>query len=560
MKNLFKMSLMLGAMAIALSSCNCLRKMNRKVNQIQASCAPQVLVKKGSTVNADVTVSFPAKYFNDNAVVKVTPVLVNAQGETLAGTPKFLQGKSVRDNYTVIDWKEGGSYSQSISFPYDAKFGNSTLELQFEAKCSNACGKKGKEYSKFVTIPVAVGISNLSDKFDYVAMMEVIPDNFQRVTSVTENADLIFVINSSNVRTKALSTDGLATLKQFVVDNSSKDRTTVSPVYSKGYASPDGPLGFNDKLAKSRSESAQKAVAKKYFDKDKTAKYDISSYGEDWNGFKELVEKSNIQDKDLILQVLQMYSDPVKRDQEIKNMSGAFKVLEKEVLPKLRRAVISSTAETSGKTDQEILAAAKSNPSSLSVEEVLYAAKLMGDDNAGKVKMFGAVAAKLDDPRVYNNYGVALANTGDFKGANDQFAKAVKSKDSRVTDNMGYVAVASGDVDRGVKSLSSSSSDNAKATVAFLNGDYNKASQGMKSNYNKAVTALCNNDLAAASKALANDNSAKADYLKAIIAARQGDSKAAVANLKTACAKEPAMKAKALNDVEFAKIPEVKTL
>lgn len=559
MKNLVRLSLVLATVAILLSGCNCLHKMTKKINNVQASCAPAVLTKKGNNISADVTVSFPAKYFNENAVIKVTPVLVYEGGET-AGTPKFIQGKSVKDNYTVIDWKQGGSYSQTITFPYEAKYNNCTLELRMEAKCFNACSKKVNEFSKFLVVPVAVGTSTIQDAIDYSAFMVVMDDQLQRVTSTTENADVMFLINKSNVRKDALSTESLTTLKNFVADNTGKERTSVSPIYSKGYASPDGPLAFNDKLAKARSESAQKAVSTSTFKDIKDAKYDISAYGEDWSGFKALVEKSDMKDKDLILQVLQMYSDPAQRDRELMNMSSAFQVLAKDVLPKLRRSVISSTVDVAGKTDEEILALAISNPDGLTVEEVLFADKLVKNP-ADKAKMYSKVASKLNDARVYNNYGVALAQTGDYKGATDQLQKASKLANApAVNDNLGFAQFASGNTEAGKKLLASSSNPNAKAAVAVANGDYAPASKAMKG-YNKAVADVCNGDLKAAKAAISNDNSANAEYLKAVIAAKEGDANAALANLKSAIAKNPALKAKAAKDVEFAKIAaQVKAL
>ena len=552
MKRLVKATLILSCMALVLSSCNCYKKMLKKVDTVQVACTPEVLTLKGSTVTADIKVTFPPKYFDEVAVLKVTPVLVFEGGE-IAGTPKFVQGENVKDNYTVIPWKTGGSYTQTVSFPYDSKARLSTLELRMEGKCSNKCSKKFREFVPFAAVPVAQGIStvqNDADKMDYLAIM---PDNFKKVVTISQDAEILYQINKSNVRKDQLTTDQIKMLNDFVKENSDKEKVTMGSIAAKGYASPDGPVKFNDELSKKRSETGKEAYSKQL---GMDAKYDISAYGEDWDGFKELVEKSDIKDKELILQVLQMYSSPVKRDEEIKNMSSVFKVLAEEILPQLRRTKLVATADVHSKTDAELKAAVDKDINSLNVEEMLYSATLY-NNNSEKAEIYEAAAKKYNDARAYNNLGVVLAKEGKLDQAKKALEQAAKLQSApEISNNLGVIALAQGNVAEAKKYLSSLNTKEAKSNMALVQlaeGNYSEATKGL-SGYNLAVAEVANGNLAKAKTALAKENSADADYLRAVIAMREGDTKAAIANLKSAFSKESSLKEKAKTDVEFAKL------
>ena len=552
MKRLVKVSLILSCMALVLSSCNCYKKMLKKVDTVQTSCTPAVLSLKGSTVTADIKVTFPPKYFDEVAVLKVTPVLVFEGGE-IAGTPKFVQGENVKDNYTVIPWKTGGSYTQTVTFPYDPKARLSTLELRMESKCSNKCSKKYREFIPFAAMPVAQGISTVQNDADQTSYLAYMPDNFKKVTTISQDAEILYQINKANVRKNQLTTDQIKMLNDFVKENADKEKVTLGNIAAKGYASPDGPVKFNDELSKKRSETGKEAYSKQL---GMDAKYDIAAYGEDWDGFKELVEKSDIKDKELILQVLQMYSSPVKRDEEIKNMSSVFKVLAEEILPQLRRTKLVATADVQSKTDAELKAAVDQNVNSLDLEEMMYAATLY-KKNSEKAMIYEAAAKKYNDARAYNNLGVALAKQGKLDQAKKALDQAAKLQSApEISNNLGVVALAQGNVAEAKKYLSSLNTKDAKRNMALVElaeGNSSEAAKGL-SGYTLAVAEVANGNLAKAKTALAKEKSADADYLRAVIAMREGDSKAAIANLKSAFSKKKSLKEKAKTDVEFAKL------
>lgn len=389
---------------------------------------------------------------------------------------------------------------------------------------------------------------------DNAAYLTIMPDNFKRVTTITKDAEIMYQINRSNVRPGELTKEQVKMFEDFVKEYSNKDRATLGNVYAKGYASPDGPVKFNDELSKKRSESGQEAIAKKL--SSVNPKYDIAAYGEDWEGFKELVSASDIEDKDLILQVLAMQDNPVKRDEEIKSMTAVFEVLAKEILPQLRRTKLIADVDIEGRTDAEIKEAAAKNIDVLSEEEMLYAATLT-DDNAAKLKAYEAAASKYNSVRGYNNAGVILAKEGKLAQAKAQLDKAAAmSKDAAITNNLGVVALMNGDLATAQKYLSALNTADSKANMGLVNlaeGNYAEAAKTL-SGYDLAVAEVLNGNLSKAKSILAGENSADADYLKAVIAMREGNSSAAMSNLKSAVAKDPSMKDQAVNDVEFAKL------
>ena len=551
MKRFVKVSLMLASAAVLLSSCNCYKKMAKNADDVNITCTPTVLSLKGNTVSADITVTYPAAYFNKKAVLKVTPVLVFEGGE-ITGTPKYVQGEKVKDNYTVIAKKQGGSYTQTVTFPYDSRADLCTMELRVEGKCAKG---KHSEFPPIAAIPVAQGISTIQKLADNAAGLAIMPDNFKRVTTISQGAEIMYLINRANVRKGELTKEQIKMFEDFVKEYSNKDRATLGNIYAKGYASPDGPLAFNDKLSKERSQTGQKAISEKLKDV-KNAKYDIAAYGEDWEGFKELVSASDIKDKDLILQVLAMYDNPVKRDEEIRNMSSVFDVLAKEILPQLRRTKLSADVDIEGRTDAEILAAVSGNIDVLNEEEMLYGATLTGDA-ALKIKAYKAAATKFNSARGYNNMGVVLGQTGKAGEAKSAIEKAATlSNDPIISNNLGVLALMNGDVAKAKSYLSALSIPQARKSMGLVNlaeGNYAEAARALDG-YNLAVAEVLNGNLAKAKSVLSGDNSAQADYLKAIIAMREGNSSSAIANLKSAISKNSAYKAKAVKDVEFAKL------
>ena len=562
--------------AIAFTSCNCFNQMAKNQDEVKITCTPEVLALNNGKVEADITVTFPQYYFNKKAVIKVTPVIVFGGG-MVEGATKYFQGDKVKENYTVVS-ATGGQYTQHVEFPYEARMANSELRLLVEVKCPKgkcktftlinantgalptkseaatlaAGGKNAEAIKAAFALPVAKGVNTLQSDLDYAAVMGNTANNYKNVTTVVTKADILYAINSSRVAKKAGETEDLKAFKENVVAQQSNDRATQK-LYVHGYASPDGPEKFNDKLSNARSKSGHK-VAEKLL-KDTGMGLDVASYGEDWEGFKELVAASDIEDKDIILQVLSRYDSSTQREAEIKNMSAVFTALKKEILPKLRRAQLVNSTDIKGKTNDEMAALINAGRlEELTNEELLYMAESVITDAKVQATVLEYAAKKFNDARAYNNLGVAYAKMGEVKKALANFEKAAQMglNTNEVNSNLALANLADGNVAK-AQQYAAAADAKTKAMLAAAQGSYSAAASTLEG-YNAAIANTMNNDLTAAKKAITADASAKADYLRAVIASKEGDLETAKAQLKSAISKDASLAAKAANDVNLSNL------
>ena len=577
MKNVFRLMAIVAVASLSLTSCNCFKKMAKNQDEVKVTCTPDVLTLNNGKVEADITVVFPAEYYNKKAVLKVTPIMV-FEGGIVEGATKYFQGGKVKENYTVIDKKLGGEYTQHVEFPYDARMAQSELKVLVEVKCPKgkckdytlvnantgalptkaekaalaAGGAQAEAVKVEFAYPIAKGVNTLQGDLDYASAMSNTANNYKNVTTVVTKADILYAINSSNVSKKAANTEDLKAFKENVVANQANDRASQK-LYVNGYASPDGPEKFNDKLSSARSKSGHKAAQKLL--KDTGMELDAASYGEDWEGFKELVAASDIEDKDLILQVLSRYDSSTQRESEIKNMSAVFTELKKEILPKLRRAQLVNSTDIKGKTNDEMAALINEGRlEELTNEELLYMAESVLTDAKAKVAVLEYTAKKFNDARAYNNLGVVLAQLGDKAKALTAFEKAAQLglNNNEINSNLALANLANGNVAK-AQQFAAAADAKTKSLISAAQGSYSAAASTLEG-YNAAIASTLNNDLSAAKKAIAAETTAKADYLRSVIASKEGDLETAKAQLKSAIAKDATLAAKAAKDVNLANL------
>ena len=571
MKKIFTLTVVLAA-ALTLSSCDCFKKMAKNPDAIQVSCTPEVLVLNNGKIAADLSASIPADYFNVKAALKVTPVLF-FEGGAVAGETILLQGEKIEANGLVVVKDEVMTLNRHIEFDYQPAMDACELKLLVEVKCKSG---KCKEFTlvnantgAILTAEqleviakndeaayalksecgrkVAVGLNVLQKDIDFASAMATEQNNYKNVNTTVVTADLVYKINSSVLSKKATETEEVAALKSSVEGYLNNDRAAQS-VYVKGYASPDGPEKFNDKLSDKRSQSGLKAVQKLLAETG--LNIDAAAYGEDWDGFKAAVAASNIQDKDLILQVLSMYSSAAEREKEIKNLASVFGALKTEVLPQLRRAQIVNTIDVTGKTDAEMVALVNAgNAAELNLEELLHIAEAQPAVAEAALK---AAASKYGDARAYNNLAIVLAKQGDYAGALKALDSAAKagSKSEELNNNYALVYLAMGETDKAAEYAKGANAE-VKALAAAAKGEYSAAVNNLEG-YNAAIAQVQEGKLAAAKSSLNGDQSAKADYLRAVIAAKEGNISAAKAALQSAVAKDASLAKKAAKDVNLA--------
>jgi len=548
--------------AFVLSSCAGLTKMRDDASTVQYQVKPNPLETHAGVVNVSGDVKFPEKYFNKKAVVVATPVL-KYEGGQIEYPSTTLQGEKVEGNNKVIPYA-GGSYTYSGTVPYTPEMMKSELFVKMSARI-----KEGDPV-EFESAKIADGIVNSATLVVVDPKTITMSDNFKRIIPENYSADIHYVINQADVRKSELKADDIKAFEQSIVDVKATPNKQLKGAKILAYASPDGPIDLNEKLSAKRETSAEKYFKKALKDKKITEAeaenfLSMMTTPEDWDGFKTLMEKSSIQDKELILRVLSMYSDPVVREREIKNISKAYTEIAEEVLPQLRRSVMSVDVDVVGKSDQELLNLSLSNPSSLNLEEILYAGKLATNLN-DKAAIYKAAAKNFPNCiRAHNNLGDIYLQQGKITDAKSSFTAANAIKDNAtVKANLGAVALAEGDL-KGAEDILTSAMSAGDAVsynlgiIKIKQGDYAAATNyfGNKPSFNAALAQMLNgnNDKAIATlNQLGDVKDGWVYYLKALASVRGGNADAVINNLRTAISLDPKIKAYAAKDAEFLKV------
>ena len=523
----------------------------------QVTVNPSPLTVVGNLVEADIMGTFPVKKFGKNAVLTVTPVLKYAGGEAVGQSVTYV-GEKVKENGTVVSYKEGGQFSLKASFEYVPAMAKSELYLRFTAK-------QGKKVVEIPDMKVADGVISTAK----IAQAEdvkpqVTADKFQRIIQEVQEADIKFLIQQTTLRNSELKSQELKDLYAAIKDADTTANKAINKLEVAGYASPDGEQDLNAKLAETRQAKSQKHLQKQLKKAKVDAAIESNVTAEDWAGFQAAMEASNIQDKELVLRVLSMYTDPEEREAQIKNLSAVFKTIADEVLPALRRSRLILTTDLIGKSDEEIATLAVNDPAALNVEELLYAATLTNEANEKLAIYKKATELFANDYRGFNNLGMVYFAQGNVAEARRCYAKALQlaPANADVNYNAGIAAMAENDLAKAEEYLGKAAGTEgdlnaAMGTLYTMKGDYAAAKNayGNSASNNAAVQHILNEDYAAARQTLAkvaNPNATTA-YLAAVVGARTNDREAVYANLKLAVERDAAMKVKAQEDIEFAK-------
>ena len=552
-KNLFILSV---ASVLLMSSCS-------KLGALSAdnfNVIPDPLESQAGQVPATINGTFPEKYMKKKAVVTVVPELRYADGQVAKGQSATFQGEKVMGNDQTIAYKAGGRYSMKTSFTYVPEMQKSELYLTFDARI-------GKKSYNVPAVKVANGVVATSELYKRTLVSEngvIAPDGYQRINEQKQEAAIKFLINQANIRKSELKNNSVKEfVKMLKKINADREGLNLKNVEIQAYASPDGGVKLNDKLAGNRQNVSEKYVKGTLKKQKMNADIDAHYTAQDWDGFQQLVSASNIQDKDVILRVLSMYKDPQEREQQIRNMSAGFRELADGILPELRRSRLIINYETIGRSDEQIEQQYKEDPSKLSTDELLYLSNLGSKSSAEQEAIFKTAAAQnSNDYRAYNNLAALALAKGDKATAQQyaQKAASVSNETPEAQANLGLIALINGNVQEAERAISkSANSENVKAALGALNiakGNYAQAEKDFENvNSNTAALAqLLNKNYDAAAKTLNNvkNQNAMTDYLRAIVAARRGNKLEAASYLNEALKKDSSLKQYADNDLELS--------
>ncbi|MDA3868189.1 MAG: tetratricopeptide repeat protein [Salinivirgaceae bacterium] len=575
MKTSFKYLTIMFAAALFFTGCQSLEKMQKMAAEVTLDVQPSPVEMHGDSIAIKLTGSFPAKFFQKKAELEITPVLKYGDQEVAFKSLK-MQGEDVQGNNKVISYASGGSFEIIGKVAYDPAMREGTLYARGNATMKD-------ESMVVLEREVAPGVMSTATLLDLTdAKVIKAADKFERVQYETKKAKIQFLINRHNIRRGELSKDEIKAFNDYLEEIAAAENMNVENITIDAYASPDGTIELNTKLSDKRKVVSEGYVGKQVKNakvkiEDEQNIYNTKSVAEDWDGFKKELQKSDVQDKDLILRVLSMYNDPEVREKEIKNIAAAFEDLKTDVLPQLRRSEMSMKVAIVGFSDEEISTFALEQPDTLSVEELIYAATLTEDKEEQK-KIYTAVTQQYsDDWRGHNNLGVVNYQIGNYADAATSFdaAKEIDSDNSKVLNNLGAVALAQGDVEKAAEYLDA-------ATAGGKNTSYNQAMLATKEGkYQDAIDMYASSEYQTVNFALAkllqysetknvqayeatlgilekveDKENSLLYYVKAIVGARKQESEVLFNNLRTAIEKNGDLKEAAATDIEFIRYKE----
>lgn len=545
------------ALVVGLSGCS---KKQGNFDSSYFTTIPTPLATVGENVPATINGNMPAKFIVKNAKITATPVLVWSDGADgqAAGQPVEFQGENVRANGQVVSYLNGGQVTIPFNVAYASGMEKSDLYLDFNVD------QNGKLYT-LPRVKVGYGVIATSTLASAATVKPAVaPDNFQKVISQKYSADIHFLINQANVRASQTDKPDYIDLNKKLIEASAAPNQEIAALTVNSYASPEGSYEFNEKLAQKREQNTA-SYLENQLKKDKITEFGelTSSFTpEDWEGFQQLVEKSNIQDKDLILSVLKMYKDPVQREKEIRNLSSVFNELADQILPQLRYSRVMATINTIGKSDRELLDLFNSDPAKLTADEMLYVATLT-DDNSRKMNVYRKVISQFpNDYRGYNNLGMTQYVAGDYKAAESSFSKALtlnpSSKEAEM--NLGLLELLNGDYRNANSRIGQAAglpeAADALGVYYLMQGETSKAvtAFGKAKTNNAALAQILAKDYATARGTLAGITTPDATtyYLTAVLGARQKNENMVMSNLRQAIRLNPSLLNRAKNDLEFA--------
>ncbi len=536
--------------------------MEKEIEAMGLEATPEPLILRGNQVELEISGKFPAKYFGKKVSIEATPV-VTWEGGSSSFDMQGFQGEDAAGNYTVVSYESGKSFSYSSAIPFDPAMEDaSELAVQIS-------GRQGNKSASFDPIVVGAGVITTPLWVQSDDQFIPVKDEFQRVITYTQEATINYSVRSAVVRSGELRDEDWKALTALMKLSVEADSVTITGASIESYASPEGEIALNEDLASDRASSAAEAMTRGMKRMKLTADdsfYALVPKGEDWQGFKSLMQSSNIEDKNLILRVLEMYTDKNKREEEIRNIAKTYKEIEKDILPALRRSQLVVSYDVEGYTDEELRNYSMSNPDMLTADELLFAATLFDDMNDKLTIYQSAARVHADDFRGYNNAGCCLAEMGRMNQAWELFEQALElDRNKAVVNNVAAIMRKDGDIDGAMKLLNEAAGAGPevgynKGIILIQKGDYASAisNMGRVSTVNVALAKLLNGDAGAAKTTLENagDDSAVAHYVLAIACARLNDSAGVKKNLSQALAKDPSLRKKAEKDLEFRDVRE----
>lgn len=560
------------------------RGMAKHIDKVYISATPEILEVKGNTITVTINAEFPARYFHKKAVMNITPVLVYEDGETELPSMNFI-GEKVSGDGVVVSKKYGGSYSYTMTIPYDDEMYNSLLivePLVYKFKevvhPNNQKIKDNAEFAAANAFLVAEGVINTAQHIDKTSLKTAYTNpEMEQKHVVTDMGDIFFRVNSDAINWAV------------PLNKEAKNRTAVNDLMSHiiqgwniedieiiGWASPEGSMKYNKDLSNKRAKMTEdfmkKRLASLSAHKNSKVSYEnvndihfaTKGNGADWDGLMKAIEKSNIKDKTKILNTLKNQT-PEQRVAQLNKYIQQYPEFENSILPSLRRTIINVNTIEPMMTDEQITKACTNNPQSLSCDQMMYAATLVKELKNKEMIYLTAIETYPNQAEPYCNAGAVAIEKGNTKHAKQLLRQAIEIDDllAEAYNNLGVVAIFENDYATAEAMLKQAkklgvNTDYNDGVVYINKGNYDKAVKLMTKNnpncdYNVALAQTLDKKYTIAEETVkCLEENGKTLYLHAVIASRTKDVEKSLKHLAKAIKKDSKLKNIAKHDMEFA--------
>ena len=559
------------------------KNMAKHINKVYISASPDILENKGNTVTVTIEAEFPPRYFHKKAVMNITPILIYEEGETELPSMNFI-GENVSGDGVVVSKRYGGTYSYTVTIPYEDEMYNSLLIVEplvykfKEVVHPNHQSIRDKgEFVAANSFLVAEGVINTAQKVDKSLLHTAYAEPSMNQKTITDDGDIFFMVNSDNINWSVplnKSTQNKSAVKDLTAHILKGWK--IQNIEIVGWASPEGSIKYNTKLSQNRAKATEDFLKKRLaslssqketnvsYKNVKDVKFVTNGNGPDWDGLMTAIEKSSIKDKDAIIKTLKSQT-PEQRVAQLSKYIKQYPELEKSILPSLRRSIVKVNTIEPMMSDEQITKMCTSDPKSLSCDQMMYAATLVKELNNKEKIYITAIETYPNNAEPYCNAGVIAIKKGNIKHAKQLTNQAIEIDDllAEAYNNLGIIAIfennykTAADMFEIAKELGLNTDYN-DGVVHIHKGNYDKAVKLMtKGNpncdYNVALAQTLDKKYTVAEETIkCLEENGQTLYLQAIIASRTNDMEKSLKHLSKAIRKDSKIKKMAKEDMEFA--------
>lgn len=400
--------------------------------------------------------------------VPLQEIIVNGKRREKA----YLRGLAIskqEPTAIIVPYNKRETFNYTQVIPYQPWMANASLQL-VENLCG--CGNyQEMNAQELITNDVSTEAKRLSAMSPIVAYIQPTVEVVKNRSEQYE-AHLDFPVNKSVILTDFMNNHSELVNIHSMFDKIQNDKNlTVQSISIEGFASPEGPLAFNEQLSKKRAEALKDYLVKN--EKASAKLYKVTFGGENWDGLVKALESSSMKDKETFLNIIKNTTNDVKRKQEIMKVGGGapYRTMLKEIYPGLRKVNCKIDYTVVNFDVEQGRIVIKTNPKYLSLNEMYQVANSYPKGSDDFVNVFDVAVRIYPDDEVANLNAAAVALTKkDLKTA-VKFMEKANKQTAEYINNSGVYDFLNGNINQSIAAFTQAAhmgNDAAKANLKQL--------------------------------------------------------------------------------------------